>query len=78
MNDALLKCQDAIERLEDENIAMREAIREAINTLDRMRPSSLVLAYDDYVAAHGVSQEYAMSQEAITKAITKLKPFIKP
>jgi hypothetical protein len=62
----------------DQIEAMREAIKEARAFISRMRPSLLNLEHDDYVARYGISQEYAISEEAVNDALAKLKPFLKP
>lgn len=53
--------------------ALRDAVKEARAFISRMHPSLLNLEHDDYVARYGVSQEYAMSEEAINATLAKLQ-----
>lgn len=63
MNDALLKCQDAIERLEKENMAMREAIKEASSHL-----SAFLGFYSDSLTIS--------KMRFLSNGLTKLQPFL--
>ena len=64
MTAALLKCQDAIERLENENMAMREAIKEAYAALKELRSFYIEMTNLPPCLANAV--------------LTKLQPFLKP
>lgn len=49
---AYLKCQDAIERLENENMAMREAIKEAHDTFEELKAAYIQMCTNLQICVH--------------------------
>ena len=64
MTDALLKCQDDIERLEKENMAMREAIKEVYGSLFQV-----LLSFD-------LEKPVWVTRDVPAGALAKLQPFL--